>query len=210
MSLFLSSGLYAENVSLTADGKVPGKPFEEMQAQINALNSRIAALETDTSTNTDDISQIAANVNQNASRILDNKLGIVDNREYLDGIDSESTYLAKCFEVKELALETFAQLHDELAVLPDGGIKEITWVYYSLDDNDEVTATEQTESLDADKLREVIREVETRSECVRNNRQIASGLFEHFDGINTQNIRSIARVMRAMKNMESGISRNNL
>jgi hypothetical protein len=140
-----------------------GKPFEVLQAQIDALNSRIIALETDTSTNSNDISQIASNVNQNASRILDNKLIIGEwstelgsVRDDLDGIRSGLNKALQCAELRILTLGTLEQLMDERAGLPNGGYKKLTWETYSYDDSGELIVTVHSETVDAKILRDIL------------------------------------------------------
>ena len=201
ISMFLSSGLYAENVSLTADGKVPGKPFEVMQAQIDALNSRLATVEAKSSTNTGDITQVVANVNQQASGILGNQLAVVETKEDLDAIANFSRYLSKCVDLKLLVLGTFEQLLDEQDDLQDGSFKQITWLYYSLDANDEITATEQTQTLDADALNEVIKELENLAECIRNEEQLMSIPFASWTEKQDQQAQQLSSVLRVMRDI---------
>lgn len=52
LTLLISSHLLASDVSLTTDGKVPGKPFQVMQEQIDSLNVRVAANEASIDVNT--------------------------------------------------------------------------------------------------------------------------------------------------------------
>jgi hypothetical protein len=165
ISLFLFSGLYAENDSLAANGKVPGKPFEVLQAQIDALNSRIIALETDTSTNFNDISQIASSVNQNASRILDNKLTIGEMstalgsiRDELDGVRIGFNKAFQCAELRILTIDTMHFLMDELASWPIGGYKKLTWQTYAYDDSGELIVTSHSEIVDAKRIDDILDE----------------------------------------------------
>jgi len=165
ISIFLSSGLYAQDVSLTADGKVPGKPFEVMQAQIDALNIRVTAADANTSTNTDYISQLAANSHKNASGILDNELAIggIANElgifeHDLSGIEFGLRNALKCAEVRVLVIDTMYFLLDEIASLPIGAYKELIWHTYSCDESGEIIETEHIDTLDADGIRAILDE----------------------------------------------------
>ena len=178
-----------------------GKPFAEMQAQIDALNTRLTAMEANTSTNTHDISQIIANANLQSSRILDNRLAAVEAREDLDAIESFSRYLSRCVDLKLLALGTFEQLLDEKDDLQDGGFKQVTWFYYSLNANNEVIATEQTETLDADAINEVIKELDALAQCNRNEADFIRAHFSNWDEKQNQLAQQLATVLRVLKDI---------
>ncbi len=142
-----------------------GKPFAEMQAQIDALNSRIATLEASTSTNTDDISQIAANSNQNASIILDNPIAISSIDGIFDALILALQRESKCLEMRILAIESIELLYDELYSLQDDAFKEITWFSYSCDDTFQIVATEHTKTMDASAIRVAIGDVQDAAIC---------------------------------------------
>ena len=142
-----------------------GKPFAEMQAQIDALNSRIATMEASTSTNTDDISQIAANSNQNASKILDNTIAIGNIEDNFDALILAVRRESNCLELRILAIESIELMYDELFRLQDGESKEITWFSYTFDDTFQIVATEHTKTMDASAIRMAIGDVQGAAIC---------------------------------------------
>ena len=143
-----------------------GKPFAVMQAQIDALNSRIAVMEASTSTNTDDISQIAANSNQNASKILDNTIAIGNIEDNFDALILAVRRESKCLELRILAIESIELMYDELFRLRDGESKEITWFSYTCDDTFQIVATEHTKTMDASAIRLAMGDVQYAAICI--------------------------------------------
>lgn len=110
--------------------------------------------------------------------------------------------LASCLEVKAVAAQTITDLQAVAAEWPsDLNEQQVSWIVATLSGEGSVETTKRQATLTADKLNEVIAEVERLAECQRNGTESLDTQFTSTDQKNAQLYELLSAVMKTMNDI---------
>jgi hypothetical protein len=112
--------------------------------------------------------------------------------------------LASCLKVKAVAAQTITDLQAVAAEWPSElNEQQVSWVVATLNEEGSVETTERQATISAEKLGEIIAELEAEAECQRNGTNSLDTYFSNDDQKNAQLYELLSVVMKTMHEMRS-------